>query len=154
MTEFCPCGKRWTEFAEFFSDRWMFSASAKVSPALESASRKPSFLQQSFQSRDTSLDLPGGDAARAQRRASDGVSLPDFARNHFLGKEKQRLLAQRMNVFHKRVAGGRIDVWWLYDDGGLTLLLPHLLRLPKSYLEVGSRPRHPTAALCRARSCA
>uniref|UniRef100_A0A1I8EPD2 SLC12A transporter C-terminal domain-containing protein n=1 Tax=Wuchereria bancrofti TaxID=6293 RepID=A0A1I8EPD2_WUCBA len=30
---------------------------------------------------------------------------------------------------------GRIDVWWLYDDGGLTLLIPHLLRLPKSYLE-------------------
>ena len=22
---------------------------------------------------------------------------------------------------------GTIDVWWLYDDGGLTLLLPYLL---------------------------
>ncbi|VDK63363.1 unnamed protein product [Cylicostephanus goldi] len=30
---------------------------------------------------------------------------------------------------------GVIDVWWLYDDGGLTLLLPHLLRISKSYLE-------------------
>ena len=24
---------------------------------------------------------------------------------------------------------GYIDVWWLYDDGGLTILLPHLLSL-------------------------
>ena len=24
---------------------------------------------------------------------------------------------------------GSIDVWWLYDDGGLTILLPHLLSL-------------------------
>lgn len=27
-------------------------------------------------------------------------------------------------------------MWWLYDDGGLTLLIPHLLTVPKSYLEV------------------
>ncbi|KAI1712835.1 solute carrier family 12 domain-containing protein [Ditylenchus destructor] len=46
-------------------------------------------------------------------------------------------LAKHMNAFHKKRKGGkvRIDVWWLYDDGGLTLLIPHLLRLPKSYLE-------------------
>ncbi|GMS88650.1 hypothetical protein PENTCL1PPCAC_10825, partial [Pristionchus entomophagus] len=30
--------------------------------------------------------------------------------------------------------GATIDVWWLADDGGLTLLIPHLLTLPKSYL--------------------
>lgn len=35
---------------------------------------------------------------------------------------------------------GTIDVWWLYDDGGLTLLIPHLLAIPKSYLE-GARLR-------------
>jgi hypothetical protein len=43
-----------------------------------------------------------------------------------------------MNRFHKRVRNATIDVWWLYDDGGLTLLIPHLLRLEKSYLEVPS----------------
>ena len=40
-----------------------------------------------------------------------------------------------MNRFHQRVKKAKIDVWWLYDDGGLSLLIPHLLRLPKSYLE-------------------
>ncbi|TKR62951.1 hypothetical protein L596_026846 [Steinernema carpocapsae] len=44
-------------------------------------------------------------------------------------------LSLQMNRFHRKVKNAIIDVWWLYDDGGLTLLLPHLLRLPKSYLE-------------------
>jgi len=32
---------------------------------------------------------------------------------------------------HKRRPRGFIDVWWLLDDGGLTILLPHLLRRHK-----------------------
>jgi len=28
---------------------------------------------------------------------------------------------------------GHIDVWWLYDDGGLTILLPYLLSRNKKY---------------------
>jgi len=28
-----------------------------------------------------------------------------------------------------------IDVYWLFDDGGLTVLIPHLLTLEKSFLE-------------------
>ncbi|KAI3411843.1 hypothetical protein GPALN_001906 [Globodera pallida] len=37
--------------------------------------------------------------------------------------------------FQTRVRHGTIDVWWLYDDGGLTLLIPYLLAQQKSYLE-------------------
>jgi hypothetical protein len=53
-------------------------------------------------------------------------------------------------LFQRKINNGRVDVWWLYDDGGLieyivfilylfpglTLLIPHLLTVPKSYLEV------------------
>ncbi|KRZ50262.1 Solute carrier family 12 member 1 [Trichinella nativa] len=35
----------------------------------------------------------------------------------------------------QKVKHATIDVYWLFDDGGLTLLLPYLLQLPKSYLE-------------------
>ena len=28
---------------------------------------------------------------------------------------------------------GYIDVWWLYDDGGMTLLLPYILSTRKQY---------------------
>ncbi|KAL7074989.1 hypothetical protein ACQ4LE_005539 [Meloidogyne hapla] len=37
--------------------------------------------------------------------------------------------------FQTRVRQGTIDVWWLYDDGGLTLLIPYLLTKKGSYLE-------------------
>lgn len=41
-----------------------------------------------------------------------------------------------MNHFSNQIKRGTIDVWWLYDDGGLTLLIPYLLTQSKSYLEV------------------
>nr|AGX01628.1 Na+:K+:2Cl- cotransporter 1b [Monopterus albus] len=38
----------------------------------------------------------------------------------------QRLLASSQQ-FKKKQGKGTIDVWWLFDDGGLTLLIPYLL---------------------------
>ncbi|KAJ9588114.1 hypothetical protein L9F63_018505, partial [Diploptera punctata] len=32
-----------------------------------------------------------------------------------------------MTFFRTKQSGGFIDVWWLYDDGGLTMLLPYIL---------------------------
>jgi len=31
------------------------------------------------------------------------------------------------NLFHRKQKKGTIDVWWLYDDGGLTMLIPYIL---------------------------
>uniref|UniRef100_A0AC34QDX9 Uncharacterized protein n=1 Tax=Panagrolaimus sp. JU765 TaxID=591449 RepID=A0AC34QDX9_9BILA len=47
----------------------------------------------------------------------------------------QRELLSSINRFQRKVKKGTIDVWWLYDDGGLTLLIPYLLTQQKSYLE-------------------
>ncbi|KHJ85353.1 hypothetical protein OESDEN_14924 [Oesophagostomum dentatum] len=41
--------------------------------------------------------------------------------------------------------GATIDVWWLSDDGGLTLLVPYLLSQSRSYLQ-GARLRIFTVA--------
>lgn len=41
-----------------------------------------------------------------------------------------------MNRFSNQIKHGTIDIWWLNDDGGLTLLIPYLLTQSKSYLEV------------------
>lgn len=49
---------------------------------------------------------------------------------------EQRLLISKVNQFRTKIKKAVIDVWWLYDDGGLTLLIPYLLTQPKSYLEV------------------
>lgn len=32
-----------------------------------------------------------------------------------------------ISVFKKKQDKGTIDVWWLYDDGGLTMLLPYII---------------------------
>ncbi|KAL3182118.1 hypothetical protein MRX96_035142 [Rhipicephalus microplus] len=34
---------------------------------------------------------------------------------------------QSVNQFQRKQKKGSIDVWWLYDDGGLTMLIPYLL---------------------------
>ena len=36
-------------------------------------------------------------------------------------------------VFKAKQSTGFIDVWWLYDDGGLTLLLPYILQTRKRF---------------------
>ncbi|VVC99900.1 unnamed protein product, partial [Leptidea sinapis] len=33
----------------------------------------------------------------------------------------------QMTLFQKKKDGGTLDVWWLYDDGGLTILLPYII---------------------------
>ncbi|XP_019632866.1 PREDICTED: solute carrier family 12 member 1-like isoform X1 [Branchiostoma belcheri] len=37
------------------------------------------------------------------------------------------------NIFQNKQKKGTIDVWWLFDDGGLTLLVPHLLSLKSQW---------------------
>lgn len=42
------------------------------------------------------------------------------------GEPLSPAVIDRLQMFRKKQTG-TIDVWWLYDDGGLTLLLPYLL---------------------------
>ena len=40
---------------------------------------------------------------------------------------------QPVGIALKEKQSGTIDVWWLYDDGGLTVLLPYLLTLHRAW---------------------
>lgn len=42
-------------------------------------------------------------------------------------KDLPKDVADSMNFFHDKRPKGTIDVWWLYDDGGLTILLPYII---------------------------
>jgi len=42
-------------------------------------------------------------------------------------KDVPKEILMAVNQFQRKQKKGYIDVWWLYDDGGLTLLLPFLL---------------------------
>ncbi|KAL4593614.1 Na+, K+, 2Cl- co-transporter-1-alpha subunit [Arapaima gigas] len=46
----------------------------------------------------------------------------------------QRLL-EASQQFQKKQGKGTVDVWWLFDDGGLTLLIPYLLTNKKKWKE-------------------
>ncbi|GCC19977.1 solute carrier family 12 member 2 isoform X1 [Chiloscyllium punctatum] len=49
-----------------------------------------------------------------------------------LNMNDQKLL-QASSRFQKQQGKGTIDVWWLFDDGGLTLLIPYLLTTKKKW---------------------
>ncbi|XP_027029425.2 solute carrier family 12 member 2 isoform X1 [Tachysurus fulvidraco] len=44
----------------------------------------------------------------------------------------QKLL-EASQLFQKKQGKGTVDVWWLFDDGGLTLLIPYLLTNKKKW---------------------
>ncbi|XP_039979474.1 solute carrier family 12 member 1 [Xiphias gladius] len=49
-----------------------------------------------------------------------------------IAKMNERLLEASAH-FKKKQPKGTIDVWWLFDDGGLTLLLPYILTTRKKW---------------------
>ncbi|XP_022249668.1 solute carrier family 12 member 2-like isoform X1 [Limulus polyphemus] len=44
-----------------------------------------------------------------------------------LSKDIPKDVLSNVNQFQRKQKKGTIDVWWLYDDGGLTMLIPYLL---------------------------
>lgn len=42
-------------------------------------------------------------------------------------------VASQLPIFTTAQHNGTIDVWWLYDDGGLTILIPYILSLRSQF---------------------
>uniref|UniRef100_A0A8C7ZL76 Solute carrier family 12 member 1 n=1 Tax=Oryzias sinensis TaxID=183150 RepID=A0A8C7ZL76_9TELE len=49
-----------------------------------------------------------------------------------IAKMNEKLM-ESSGLFKKKQPKGTIDVWWLFDDGGLTLLLPYILTTRKKW---------------------
>ncbi|XP_052742527.1 bumetanide-sensitive sodium-(potassium)-chloride cotransporter isoform X1 [Bicyclus anynana] len=49
------------------------------------------------------------------------------------GMEVSMEQLSNMTIFKRKQEAGTIDVWWLYDDGGLTILLPYIISLRSSW---------------------
>uniref|UniRef100_A0A914Z7T2 Uncharacterized protein n=1 Tax=Panagrolaimus superbus TaxID=310955 RepID=A0A914Z7T2_9BILA len=107
----------------------------KSSTIMDAAGKKQSII---------SMDpFPEGNRRNEGRNTISGsesdsdISLTGFdmmrLAKHFNPDQIQILTA--INRFQFKVIKGTIDVWWLYDDGGLSLLIPYLLTQKKSYLE-------------------
>ncbi|CAI2348534.1 unnamed protein product [Caenorhabditis sp. 36 PRJEB53466] len=56
---------------------------------------------------------------------------------HSISEPDQKIIMTQMFRFRKRIHNARIDVYWLREAGGLTMLVPYLLTQVGSFLEGG-----------------
>ncbi|KAJ8261504.1 hypothetical protein COCON_G00172270 [Conger conger] len=116
---------------------------------LLSSQEKSSGMKDVIVSIDMSKDSDG-DSSKPSSKATTAQNSPaipkddeDDVKAPMLKKDKksptvplnvaeQRLL-EASQQFQKKQGKGTVDVWWLFDDGGLTLLIPYLLTNKKRW---------------------
>ena len=57
----------------------------------------------------------------------------DDRHDHHLNIGLTKEIFNNLSKFHRKQKKGTIDVWWLYDDGGLTLLLPYIISTRRNW---------------------
>nr|XP_056704014.1 solute carrier family 12 member 2 [Euleptes europaea] len=86
---------------------------------------------------ETVTSMPVSEKAPIQKEDEDDVKNPTQpllkkGPSAPLNMADQRLL-DASSQFQKKQGKNNIDVWWLFDDGGLTLLIPYLLTTKKKW---------------------
>ncbi|KOX69963.1 Bumetanide-sensitive sodium-(potassium)-chloride cotransporter [Melipona quadrifasciata] len=95
-----------------------------------------SFSQLSQASSTSDISIPGSPAPRRSKvinvypTAEDQRGI-DENRQNFLPIAKDIL--NTVTKLQRKQKKGTIDVWWLYDDGGLTLLLPYIISTRRNW---------------------
>jgi len=92
------------------------------------------------------LRIPGGQDFSSIIATEETVIIPDSLtteknkkkknKSVYYGKDGKYLaphFVESIEQFKGRPKLGFVDVWWLYDDGGLTLLLPYILTTRRIY---------------------
>ncbi|KAF1760344.1 hypothetical protein GCK72_008593 [Caenorhabditis remanei] len=69
------------------------------------------------------------------RRSTSSSNRFQVIDKHSISEPDQKIIMQQMYRFRKRIANARIDVFWLREAGGLTMLVPYLLTHAGSFLE-------------------
>uniref|UniRef100_A0A3Q3FW82 Solute carrier family 12 member 2 n=1 Tax=Kryptolebias marmoratus TaxID=37003 RepID=A0A3Q3FW82_KRYMA len=103
---------------------------------LLSSQEKSSGTKDVIVSIDTSKDSDG-DSSKPSSKATSLQNSPAVQKDEKsptlpLNVADQRLL-EASQQFQKKQGKGTVDVWWLFDDGGLTLLIPYLLTNKKRW---------------------
>ncbi|XP_047426341.1 solute carrier family 12 member 2 isoform X2 [Mugil cephalus] len=103
---------------------------------LLSSQEKSSGMKDVIVSIDTSKDSDA-DSSKPSSKATSLQNSPAIQKDNKsptvpLNVSDQRLL-EAGQQFKKKQGKGTVDVWWLFDDGGLTLLIPYLLTNKKRW---------------------
>lgn len=94
------------------------SSSAASTISMDSASGSETTVG----NQDESVQIQVENKRTRKRSKLDSPMLTDRR-----GKELPKHIVSCITAFRRKQRRGLIDVWWLYDDGGLTLLLPHII---------------------------
>lgn len=114
--------------ASFASIDIMSTSKSGSSCSLQNTSRRSS-TSESSPPPTPSLPTTSLPTAGLPKNGSFGVHATNG--NHLSPDDSKgeipRDVLSAVNQFQRRQRKGTIDVWWLYDDGGLTMLVPYIL---------------------------
>lgn len=94
-----------------------------------------SFSQLSQASSTSDISIPGSPAPRRSKMINEYPN--PTAEDH--REHRQNIIPVAKDIlnavtkFQRKQKKGTIDVWWLYDDGGLTLLLPYIISTRRNW---------------------
>ena len=80
---------------------------------------------------DEDEDAPAANSLAADKPRTRKVSTAVYRGSD--GSALDTVTVDKIIQFRQKKRTGTIDVWWLYDDGGLTLLLPHIIKTRKQF---------------------
>lgn len=107
--------------ASSFSDLSTNPATPIATPKTQSVSRLPDPF---YVSNKQSYNLLNTSKRLSSRRKS--IDLSELYKGPG-GVDLPKDILQDVTIFSRKHKNAVIDVWWLYDDGGLTLLLPYII---------------------------
>ncbi|XP_011267934.2 bumetanide-sensitive sodium-(potassium)-chloride cotransporter [Camponotus floridanus] len=93
-----------------------------------------SFSQLSQASSVSDISIPGSPAPRRSRTINEYPNPSSEEQRE--NRSNIMPITNILNVvtkFQRKHKKGTIDVWWLYDDGGLTLLLPYIISMRRNW---------------------
>ncbi|XP_055901935.1 bumetanide-sensitive sodium-(potassium)-chloride cotransporter isoform X1 [Eupeodes corollae] len=95
---------------------------------------------------DSNLNLPGMISATSTLTVPQPPPMPNMSNLKKLqttndsiiystkgGSELPKDILDAVTVFARKQPKGTIDVWWMYDDGGLTMLLPYIISMRSNW---------------------
>ncbi|XP_061100286.1 solute carrier family 12 member 1-like isoform X2 [Conger conger] len=96
-------------------------------------------LEQQSLERMDSQDGGGKGLFKWSRKSSKQVLTKVISPQSAQAAKVSPRLVESSTQFQKRQAKGTIDVWWLFDDGGLTLLIPYILTTRRKWRDCKMR---------------
>ncbi|XP_076393216.1 sodium chloride cotransporter 69 [Megachile rotundata] len=92
-----------------------------------------SFSQLSQASSTSDISIPGSPAPRRSKTINEYPNPTEERENRQTIIPEAKDILNVVTKFQRKQKKGTIDVWWLYDDGGLTLLLPYIISTRRNW---------------------